>query len=75
MQTTRNNKLIQETSSPKYDLELHVNPQGKMHQSSLDVIIILFQSLHDFHDDIGEGMDSYYSQCLPQAIIHHLSSQ
>jgi hypothetical protein len=61
-------------SSPNSSLELHVNPHGKMHQLSLDTILILQQSSYDFDDVIREGLESYSTRCFPQNIIYHLSS-
>jgi hypothetical protein len=41
IQGTRNIELIQEPLSSQSTLQLHVNIQGKIHQSSLDVISVL----------------------------------
>jgi hypothetical protein len=75
MQSTRNIELIQEMPSSQSSLELLVIPQGKMHHLSLDVLLMLQHSSHDFIDVMGEALESYFMQCFPQTMRYHFSPQ
>jgi hypothetical protein len=75
MHNTRNIELIQEPMSSQFAQELHINLQEKIHHSSLDSILFLQHSSHDFIDVIGEYLESHFTQCFHSTIKYHLSPQ